>query len=34
MIELDRRADTPMSARDTAVFSKDYLVRLGYKFRS
>jgi inosose dehydratase len=33
MIELDRRADTPMSARDTAVFSKDYLVGLGYKFR-
>lgn len=34
MVELDRAPDTPMSAYETAVFSKDYLVKLGYKFRS
>ncbi len=34
MVELDRAPDTPMSALETAVFSKAYLVKLGYKFRS
>jgi hypothetical protein len=34
MVELDRAPDTPMSAYETAVFSKDYLVKLGYKFRT
>ncbi len=33
MHELDR-GNAPMSARDTAIFSKAYLTRLGYKFRS
>ena len=33
MHELDR-SNAPMSARDTAIFSKAYLIRLGYKFRS
>jgi inosose dehydratase len=33
MHELDR-GNAPMSARDTATFSKAYLTRLGYKFRS
>ncbi len=33
MVELDRPADTPMSALETAVFSRAYLVKLGYKFR-
>ena len=31
MHELDR-GNAPMSARDTAIFSKAYLTRLGYKF--
>jgi inosose dehydratase len=34
MVELDRPADTPMSALETAVFSKAYLVKLGYSFRN
>ena len=34
MVELDRPADTPMTALETAVFSKAYLVKLGYSFRS
>lgn len=34
MVELDRAPDTPMTALETAVFSKAYLVKLGYKFRS
>jgi len=34
MVELDRAPDTPMSALDTAIFSKAYLVKLGYTFRS
>jgi inosose dehydratase len=33
MHELDR-GNAPMSARDTAIFSKAYLIRLGYTFRS
>lgn len=33
MHELDR-GNAPMSARDTAIFSKAYLTRLGYTFRS
>ena len=33
MHELDR-GNAPMSARDAATFSKAYLTRLGYKFRS
>jgi inosose dehydratase len=33
MHELDR-GNAPMSARDTAIFSKAYLTRLGYKFQS
>jgi inosose dehydratase len=33
MHELDR-GNAPISARDTAIFSKAYLTRLGYKFRS
>jgi hypothetical protein len=33
MHELDR-GNAPMSARDTAIFSKAYLTRLVYKFRS
>lgn len=33
MHELDR-SNAPMSARDTAIFSKAYLTRLGYTFRS
>jgi inosose dehydratase len=31
--ELDR-GNAPMTARETAAFSKAYLIRLGYKFRS
>ena len=34
MVELDHPADTPMSALETAVFSKAYLVKLGYSFRN
>ena len=34
MVELDRAPDTPMSALETAVFSKAYLVKLGYKFQA
>jgi inosose dehydratase len=33
MVELDRAPDTPMSALETAQFSKAYLQKLGYKFR-
>ena len=33
MHELDR-SNAPMSARDTAIFSKAYLIQLGCKFRS
>jgi len=33
MYELDR-GNAPMSARETAMFGKAYLTRLGYKFRS
>jgi inosose dehydratase len=34
MVELDRPADTPMPATETAKISKAYLVKLGYKFRT
>jgi len=34
MVELDRAADTPISALETAQTSKAYLVKLGYKFRA
>jgi inosose dehydratase len=34
MVELDRSANAPMSARETAVISKDFLVKTGYKFRT
>jgi inosose dehydratase len=33
MVELDRAPDTPMSALETALFSKAYLVKLGYRFQ-
>jgi inosose dehydratase len=34
MVELDRAPSTPVSARDTAVTTKAYLEKLGYKFRA
>lgn len=34
MVELDRRADAPMSARETGDISKAFLVKTGYKFRT
>ena len=34
MVELDRPADTPMPATETAKISKAYLAKLGYKFRT
>jgi inosose dehydratase len=34
MVELDRSADTPISATETARISKAYLQKLGYKFRT
>jgi inosose dehydratase len=32
--ELDRGSNSPMTAKETAAFSKHYLMRIGYKFRS
>jgi inosose dehydratase len=32
--ELDRGNNSPMTAKETAAFSKHYLLRIGYKFRS
>jgi inosose dehydratase len=34
MVELDRAANTPITARETAETTKAYLVKLGYKFRT
>lgn len=34
MVELDRAATTPIPARDTAVTTKAYLEKLGYRFRA
>jgi inosose dehydratase len=34
MVELDRAPSTPITATETAVTSKAYLVKLGYKFRT
>ena len=34
MVELDRSANAPMSARETAEITKTYLQKLGYKFRT
>jgi inosose dehydratase len=34
MVELDRAASTPITARETAETTKAYLVKLGYKFRT
>jgi inosose dehydratase len=34
MVELDRSADTPITALETAQTTKAYLQKLGYKFRS
>jgi inosose dehydratase len=34
MVELDRAANTPISALETAQTSKAYLVKLGYQFRA
>lgn len=34
MVELDRAANTPIGARETAETTKAYLVKLGYKFRT
>ena len=34
MVELDRSPSTPIPARDTAVTTKAYLEKLGYKFRA
>ncbi len=34
MVELDRNANAPMSARETGDISKAFLVKTGYKFRT
>lgn len=34
MVELDRNANAPMSARETGDISKAFLVKAGYKFRT
>src|SRR5215469_11068722 len=34
MVELDRSAKAPMSARETATITKAYLEKLGYTFRT
>ena len=34
MVELDRNANAPMSARETGDISKAFLVKQGYKFRT
>jgi inosose dehydratase len=34
MVELDPSAKAPMTPLETATTTKEYLVKLGYKFRS